>query len=111
MTVHLARPRFINQKRNTLVLIAHLHLRIAKIQRVGQSARVLPTHIKEGDKRRKSTGPWSLVRGTTFQIIFTNSDKCHKCIISCSLSQLVFFSQMLCFFLEEFNFFEYLNIS
>ena len=36
-------------------LIAHLHMRIVKIQRVGQSARILPIHVKEGDIREKST--------------------------------------------------------
>ena len=42
-------PRFIKQKRYELVLIAHLHMRIVKIQRVVQSARILPIHVKEGD--------------------------------------------------------------
>ena len=31
------------------------HMRIVKIQRVGQSARILPIHVKEGVKRGKST--------------------------------------------------------
>ena len=35
--------------------IAHLHMRIVKIERVGQSARILPIHVKEGVKRGKST--------------------------------------------------------
>ena len=35
--------------------IAHLHMRIAKIKRVGQSARILPIHVKKGVKRGKST--------------------------------------------------------
>ena len=50
-------PRFIKLKvkRYELVLIAHLHMRIVKIQRVGQSARILPIHVKEGDIRGKST--------------------------------------------------------
>ena len=30
--------------------IAHLHMRIIKIERVGQSARMLSIHVKEGDK-------------------------------------------------------------
>ena len=30
-------------------------MRIAKIQRVSQSARILPIHVKEGDIRGKST--------------------------------------------------------
>ena len=30
-------------------------MRIVKIQRVGQSARILPIHVKEGVKRGKST--------------------------------------------------------
>ena len=42
-------PRFIKLKRYELVLIAHLHMRIVKIQRVGQSARILHIHVKEGD--------------------------------------------------------------
>ena len=46
-------PRFL--KRYELVLIAHLHMRIVKNQRVGQSARILPIHVKEGDIRGKST--------------------------------------------------------
>ena len=33
-------PRFIIQKTNELLGIAHLHMRIVKIQRVGQSARI-----------------------------------------------------------------------
>ena len=44
-------PRFIKLKRCELVLIAHLLMRIVKIQRVGQSARILPMHVKEGDIR------------------------------------------------------------
>ena len=48
-------PRFIKLKRYELVLIAHLHMRIVKIQRVGQSARNLPIHVKEGVKRGKAT--------------------------------------------------------
>ena len=40
-------PRFIIQNTNELILIAHLHMRIVKIQRVGQSARILPIHVKE----------------------------------------------------------------
>ena len=35
--------------------IAHLHIRIVGIKRVGQSARILPIHVKEGVKRGKST--------------------------------------------------------
>ena len=31
--------------------IAHLHMRIVEIKRVGQSARILPIHVKEGVKR------------------------------------------------------------
>ena len=46
---------FIKLKRYELVLIAHLHMRIAKIGRVGESARILPLHVKEGDIRGKST--------------------------------------------------------
>ena len=47
-------PRFIKLKRYELVLLAHLHMRIVKIQRVGQSARILPIHVKEGDIREKN---------------------------------------------------------
>ena len=35
--------------------IAHLHLRIFEIERVGQSAHILPILVKEGVKRGKST--------------------------------------------------------
>ena len=56
-------PRFINLKRYELVLISHLHMRIVKIQRVGQSARILPIHVKEGDIRGKSTSFYILVSG------------------------------------------------
>ena len=35
--------------------IAHLHMRILEIERVGQSARILPIHVKEGVKRGHST--------------------------------------------------------
>ena len=31
--------------------IAHLHMRIVEIKRVGQSARILPIHVKKGVKR------------------------------------------------------------
>ena len=48
-------PRFIKLKRYELVSIAHLHMRIVKIQRVGQSARILPIRVKEGELRGKST--------------------------------------------------------
>ena len=48
-------PRFIKLKRYELVLIAHWHMRIVKIQRVGQSARILPIQVKEGNIRGKST--------------------------------------------------------
>ena len=54
---------FINLKRYELLLIAHLHMRIVKIQRVGQSARILPIHVKEGDIRGKSTSIYNLVSG------------------------------------------------
>ena len=30
--------------------LAHLHMRIVKIERVGQSARILPINVKEGVK-------------------------------------------------------------
>ena len=40
------RPRFIKLKRYELVLITHLQMLIVKIQRVGQSARILPMHVK-----------------------------------------------------------------
>ena len=56
-------PRFINLKRYELVLIAHLHMRIVKIQRVVQSARILPIHVKEGNIRGKSTSFYFLVSG------------------------------------------------
>ena len=45
------------------VLIAHLHMRIVKIQRVGHSARILPIYVKEGDIREKSTNFYFLVSG------------------------------------------------
>ena len=35
--------------------IAHLHMRIVEIKRVGQSARILPILVKEGVKRGKTT--------------------------------------------------------
>ena len=35
--------------------IAHLHMRIFKIERVGQSAHILPIHVKEVVNRGKST--------------------------------------------------------
>ena len=38
-------------------------MRIVKIQRVGQSARILPIHVKEGDIRGKSTRLYILVSG------------------------------------------------
>ena len=38
-------------------------MRIVKIQRVGQSARILPIHGKEGDIRGKSTRFYILVSG------------------------------------------------
>ena len=44
-------------------LIAHLHMRIVKIQRVVQSARILPIHVKEGDIRGKSASFYILVSG------------------------------------------------
>ena len=56
-------PRFIKLKRYELVLIAHLHMRIVKIQRVAQSARILPIHGKEGVIRGKSTSFYILVSG------------------------------------------------
>ena len=56
-------PRFIKLKRYELVLIAHLHMRIVKIQRVVQSARILPIHVKEGVIRGKSTSFYILVSG------------------------------------------------
>ena len=55
VTLKAPGPRFIKLKRYELVLIAHLHMRIVKIQRVVQSARILPIHVKEGDIRGKST--------------------------------------------------------
>ena len=39
-------PHFINRKRYELVVIAHLHIRIIRIQRVGQSTCILPIHLK-----------------------------------------------------------------
>ena len=45
----VAKLRFIKLKRYERVLIAHLHMRIVKIQRVVQTARILPIHVKEGD--------------------------------------------------------------
>ena len=57
-------PRFINLQRNELLLIAaHLHMKIFKIQRVGQSACIPPLHVKEGDKQGKSTRFYILVSG------------------------------------------------
>ena len=56
-------PRFINLKRYELVLIAHLHMRIVKIQRVVQRARILPIHVKKEDIRGKSTSFYILVSG------------------------------------------------
>ena len=47
-------PCFIIKKRNKLLRIAHLHMRIVKIQRVGLGARILPIHV-ERDKQVKST--------------------------------------------------------
>ena len=38
-------------------------MRTVKIQRVGQSARILPIHFKEGDIRGKSTSFYILVSG------------------------------------------------
>ena len=38
-------------------------MRIVKIQRVGQSARILPIHFKQGDTRGKSTRFYILVSG------------------------------------------------
>ena len=38
-------------------------MRIVKIQRVVQSARILPIHVKEGDIRGKSTSFYILVSG------------------------------------------------
>ena len=38
-------------------------MRIVKIQRVGQSARILPIHVKEGNIRGKSTTFYILVSG------------------------------------------------
>ena len=49
-----AGPCFIIKKRNKLLRIAYLHMRIVKIQRVGLGARILPIHV-EGDKQGKST--------------------------------------------------------
>ena len=60
---HSSGPRFIKLKRYELVRIAHLHMRIVKIQRVGQSARILPIHVKEGDIRGNSTRFYFLVSG------------------------------------------------
>ena len=56
-------PRFIKLKRYELVRIAHLHMRIVEFQRVGQSARILPIHVKEGDIRGKLTRFYFLVSG------------------------------------------------
>ena len=39
--------------------IVHLHMRIVKIKRVGESARILPILVKEGVKRGKSTSFFS----------------------------------------------------
>ena len=50
---HVVWAPFYQAERYELVLIAHLHMRIFKIQRVGQSA---PIHVKEGVKRGKSAG-------------------------------------------------------
>ena len=41
--------------------LAHLHMRIVKIERVGQSARILPIHVTEGVKRGKSTSFFSFL--------------------------------------------------
>ena len=35
--------------------LAHLHLGIVQIERVGQSACILPIHVRKGDKRGKLT--------------------------------------------------------
>ena len=63
MAVTRSGPRFIKLKRYELVLIAHLHMRTSKIQRVGQSARIPTIHVKEGDKRGKSTSYFHFVSG------------------------------------------------
>ena len=46
--------------------IAHLHMRIIKFERVGQSARILPIHVKEGVKRGKSTSFFHFRKGQEF---------------------------------------------
>ena len=43
--------------------IAHLNMRIVETERVGQSARILPIHVKEGFKRGKSTSFFIFVSG------------------------------------------------
>ena len=51
----ITRPRFryVFSDKNEM---SSLYLReLPKIQRVGQSARILPIHVKEGDKHKKST--------------------------------------------------------
>ena len=55
--------RFIIQKTNELLGIAHLHMRIVGIKRVGQSARILPVHVKEGDIRGSQRAFYNLVSG------------------------------------------------
>ena len=63
LSLSLPGPRFIKLTRYELVLIAHLHMRIVKIQQVVQSARILPIHVKEGDIQGKSTSFYILVSG------------------------------------------------
>ena len=67
---YIYRAPFINVKRYELVLIAHLYKRIIRIQRVGQIARILPIHVKEGDIQGKSTSFYILVIGRINEISY-----------------------------------------
>ena len=75
-------PRFIKLKRYELVLIAHLHMRIVKIQRVGHSALILPIHVKEGDIQgrinmssyllrliKRGPSDWSVSQGVVYVML------------------------------------------
>ena len=55
---------FINLKRYKLLLIALcIYMSTVKIQRVAQSACILPMHVKEGDKRGESERFYIVVSG------------------------------------------------
>ena len=63
-------PVLNHQKRNEFVLIAHLHIRIVKIQQVGQSARILPIHVKELLYSRKWQAKVTRINTPFFFIFF-----------------------------------------